>query len=111
PICFLAFVGAAFLREEWRYVWGWKEGAREDASGKEVEGAGEDKRFGLRCNARTMSKMSIDRLFGGASYIGVMTPCEASSWIQDTQSLISSLSKDIGNDGESSEGNLDYDEC
>ncbi|KDN46432.1 hypothetical protein RSAG8_04376, partial [Rhizoctonia solani AG-8 WAC10335] len=51
PICFLAFVGAAFLREEWRYVWGWKEGAREDASGKKVE----DKRFGLRCNARTMS--------------------------------------------------------
>ncbi|EUC54924.1 signal peptide peptidase [Rhizoctonia solani AG-3 Rhs1AP] len=46
PICFLAFVGAALLRSEWTYVWGWKEGVEEDVSGVEIGKGGEDKRFG-----------------------------------------------------------------
>ncbi|KAH7335961.1 signal peptide peptidase-domain-containing protein [Rhizoctonia solani] len=46
PICFLAFVGTAFLRGESRYVWEWKEGVQVDASREEVEkGDGEDKRL------------------------------------------------------------------
>ncbi|KAG8763172.1 hypothetical protein FRC11_005710 [Ceratobasidium sp. 423] len=47
PICFLAFVGAAFLRREWRYVWGWKEGKQEDVREVETEkGAREENKLG-----------------------------------------------------------------
>ncbi|CAE6480239.1 unnamed protein product [Rhizoctonia solani] len=44
PICFLAFVGTALLRGEWRYIWGWKEGEQEDVGRIEVEK--EEKRLG-----------------------------------------------------------------
>ncbi|CAE6474174.1 unnamed protein product [Rhizoctonia solani] len=42
PICFLAFMGTAFLRGEWGYVWRWKEGALENSGRAEVEKNGED---------------------------------------------------------------------
>ncbi|KAJ1305792.1 hypothetical protein OPQ81_010522 [Rhizoctonia solani] len=46
PICFSAFVGTAFLRGEWRYVWGWKEESQDDVASAEVEKDVGEKRSG-----------------------------------------------------------------